>query len=72
MVAGAVRHQGEVGGLPDGLPASDPLVLAAGGTSLTASHQTGAYISQVTWGLPYGDPGSTFQASGGGFSGLFA
>jgi subtilase family serine protease len=28
------------------LPASDPLVLAAGGTSLTASHKTGTYISE--------------------------
>src|ERR1022692_131817 len=50
------------------LPASDPLVLAAGGTSLAASHQTGAYRSETAWGLPFGDPGSAFQASGGGFS----
>jgi kumamolisin len=48
------------------LPASDPLVLAAGGTSLTASHKTGAYVSETAWGLPFGDPGSAFQASGGG------
>ena len=54
------------------LPASDPLVLAAGGTSLTASHKTGAYISETGWGLPFGDPGSAFQASGGGFSRVFA
>jgi subtilase family serine protease len=54
------------------LPASDPRVLAAGGTSLTASHETGAYISETAWGLPYGTPGTTFQASGGGFSDLFA
>lgn len=54
------------------LPASDPLVLSTGGTSLTASHQTGAYISETTWGLPYGDVGSTFQATGGGFSKLYA
>jgi len=54
------------------LPASDPLVLAAGGTSLTASHKTGAYMSETAWGLPYGTPGSAFQASGGGFSRLFA
>ena len=54
------------------LPASDPLVLAAGGTSLTASHSTGAYISETGWGLPFGDPGSAFQASGGGFSRVFA
>jgi subtilase family serine protease len=53
------------------LLASDPLVLGAGGTSLTASHSTGAWISETAWGLPYGDPGSAFQASGGGFSSLF-
>ncbi len=54
------------------LPASDPLVLGAGGTSLTASHQTGAYISEIAWGLPFGDPGSQFQASGGGLSRVFS
>jgi subtilase family serine protease len=53
------------------LPASDPLVLAAGGTSLTASHTTGAYVGETTWGLPYGQPGTAFQATGGGFSRLF-
>jgi subtilase family serine protease len=54
------------------LLASDPLVLGAGGTSLTASHTTGAWQGETAWGLPYGDPGSAFQASGGGFSHLFA
>lgn len=54
------------------LPASDPLVLAAGGTSLHASHSTGAYLGEVAWGLPYGDPGTTFQASGGGFSRFYS
>jgi subtilase family serine protease len=53
------------------LPASDPLVLATGGTTLAASHQTGAYISETAWGLPYGSPGTQFQASGGGYSRLF-
>jgi subtilase family serine protease len=53
------------------LLASDPLVLGAGGTSLTASHATGDWISETAWGLPYGDQGSTFQASSGGFSRLF-
>lgn len=53
------------------LPASDPLVLAAGGTTLDASHQTGAYLGETAWGLPYGDPGSAFQASGGGYSQLY-
>ena len=54
------------------LLASDPLVLGAGGTSLTASHTTGQWISETGWGLPYGDVGSAFQASGGGFSHLFS
>ncbi|MGD0245258.1 MAG: S53 family peptidase [Streptosporangiaceae bacterium] len=53
------------------LVVSDPLVLAAGGTTLHASHTTGARISETSWGLPDGDPGSAFQASGGGFSHLF-
>jgi subtilase family serine protease len=53
------------------LLASDPLVLGAGGTSLTASHITGAWQGETAWGLPYGSPGSAFQASGGGFSRLF-
>lgn len=47
------------------LLASDPLVLGAGGISLTASHTTGAWQGETAWGLPYGDPGSAFQASGG-------
>ena len=50
------------------LPTSDPLVLAAGGTSLTANPVTGAYISETAWS----DPGNQPSASGGGFSRLFA
>jgi subtilase family serine protease len=50
------------------LPASDPLVLAAGGTTLNASHQSGAYHGETAWGLPYGTPGTDFQASAGGYS----
>jgi subtilase family serine protease len=53
------------------LLASDPLVLGAGGTSLNAGHVTGAWNSEMAWGLPYGNPGLFFQASGGGFSSLF-
>jgi subtilase family serine protease len=53
------------------LVASDPLVLSAGGTTLDASHTTGAWIGETTWGLPDGSPGTGFQASGGGFSHLF-
>jgi subtilase family serine protease len=51
------------------LPASDPLVLAAGGTSLTANPVTGTYVSETAWNTPVdGQP----AASGGGFSHLFA
>ena len=50
------------------LPTSDPLVLAAGGTSLTADPVTGAYIGETAWN----DPGNQPSASGGGFSRLFA
>jgi subtilase family serine protease len=53
------------------LLAADPLVLAAGGTTLTASHATGAYIGEIAWGRPYGNSGGSFQASGGGSSRLF-
>jgi subtilase family serine protease len=54
------------------LPASDPLVLAAGGSTLTASHSTGEYVSESAWGLPFGQPGSQFQASGGGLGHVFS
>jgi subtilase family serine protease len=53
------------------LLASDPLVLGAGGTSLTASHTTGAWQAETAFGLADGSAGSPFQASGGGFSRLF-
>ena len=52
------------------LPTSDPLVLAAGGTSLTANPVTGAYVSEAAWNTPPGPSGP--GASGGGFSHLFA
>jgi subtilase family serine protease len=51
------------------LPASDPLVLAAGGTNLRASHRTGAYISETALTTPV-TAGHSY-ASGGGFSHLF-
>ncbi len=52
-------------------PASDPLALAVGGTSLHASHRTGAYIGETVWNRPIaGLPGVV--ASGGGFSADFA
>jgi subtilase family serine protease len=54
------------------LPASDPLALAAGGTSLTANPVTGGYISETAWNtLPQFSIALT-DASGGGFSHLFA
>jgi subtilase family serine protease len=43
------------------LPASDPLVLGVGGTTLTANPRTGAYIGEAAW-----------PDSGGGFSHLYA
>ncbi len=52
------------GGMPVkevSLPASDPLVLGAGGTTLTANRSTGAYINETAW-----------SDSGGGFSHLYA
>ena len=56
------------------LPASDPLVLAAGGTSLTADRATGAYIGETAWNTLPAPPsaGDGSSASGGGFSHLFA
>jgi kumamolisin len=53
-----------------GLPASDPLVLAAGGTTLDADSATGAYRSETVWHTPPGT--ASPQTSGGGFSRLFA
>jgi len=53
------------------LPASDPFVLAVGGTTLTANPATGAYISETAWNTSasFSQPGS---ASGGGFSHRYA
>jgi subtilase family serine protease len=53
------------------LPAADPLVLAVGGTTLTANTVTGSYTSETVW---KGEPpnGSALTASGGGFSHLYA
>jgi subtilase family serine protease len=55
---------------PD-LPAADPLVTAVGGTSLQASHATGAYASETVWNLALAPPRKNPAASGGGFSRLF-
>jgi subtilase family serine protease len=48
------------------LPASDPLVLAAGGTALTANPSAGTYIGETAWNQ------GPEEASGGGFSHLYA
>ena len=54
------------------LPASDPLVLAAGGTTLTASTKTGAYEGETAWNTLPSEPGGHSSASGGGFSHLYS
>jgi subtilase family serine protease len=46
------------------LPASDPLVLGAGGTALGASTITGAYHGEMAWNVDT-------EASAGGYSSLF-
>jgi subtilase family serine protease len=46
------------------LPASDPLVLSAGGTALNASFATGAYEGEMAWN-------SDTEVSAGGYSSLF-
>ena len=53
------------------LPASDPLVLAAGGTTLDGNLSAGFYIGETAWN---GQAGFvlTSGASGGGFSHLYA
>jgi subtilase family serine protease len=52
------------------LPASDPLALAAGGTTLQASQATGAYIGETSWNTSSSTGGPA--AGGGGFSRLFS
>jgi subtilase family serine protease len=52
---------------------ADPLVLAAGGTSLQADQATGAYLSEAAWNTPPGPNARGFsESSGGGFSQLFS
>jgi subtilase family serine protease len=53
------------------LPAADPLVLAVGGTSLVASHRTGAYVGETAWSQPPRSLNADTLASGGGFSRVF-
>jgi subtilase family serine protease len=47
-------------------PASDPLVLAVGGTMLVANPTTGSYISETAWNSP------RYGSTSGGFSSVFA
>jgi subtilase family serine protease len=51
------------------LPASDPLALAVGGTSLRANRETGAYIGETAWNTPPSAGGP--RAGGSGFSRVF-
>jgi subtilase family serine protease len=66
-----VAASGDTGAISDNgpprqvsLPASDPLVLAVGGTILDATWATGAYRGEMAW-----NEGT--EASGGGYSSLF-
>ena len=66
-----VGSSGDLGAISDdgpprqvSLPASDPLVLAVGGTILDAARPGGAYLGEMAWN------GGT-DASGGGYSSLF-
>ena len=54
------------------LPASDPLVLAVGGTTLTANPSAGAYTGETAWGGETTSFVQTGEGSGGGFSHLYA
>ena len=53
-------------------PASDPLVLSVGGSSLSANHGTGAYLGETAWNRPITPTAGPHWASGGGFSGQFS
>jgi subtilase family serine protease len=67
-----VAASGDTGAISDdgpprqvSLPASDPLVLAVGGTILDAAYPAGTYRGEMAW-----NDGT--DASGGGYSSLFA
>jgi subtilase family serine protease len=67
-----VASSGDTGAISDqgpprqvSLPASDPLVLAVGGTILDATNPGGSYLGEMAWN------GGT-DASGGGYSSLFS
>ena len=52
-----------------GIPASDPLVTAVGGTHLNANFSSGAYHSETVWNNSGENP--DFGAGGGGFSTIY-
>jgi subtilase family serine protease len=54
------------------LPASDPLTLAVGGTSLQANRKTGAYGGETAWNTPPSAGEGNLVAGGSGFSHLFS
>ena len=54
------------------LPASDPLALAVGGTTLTANQVTGTYMGEKAWNGNADGFSVTPGASGGGFSHRYA
>jgi subtilase family serine protease len=67
-----VASSGDTGAISDdgpprqvSLPASDPLVLAVGGTILDAASPAGTYLGEMAW-----NEGT--DASGGGYSSLFS
>jgi subtilase family serine protease len=66
--SGAISDQGPPKQVS--LPASAPLVLGVGGTSLDANPVTGAYLSETAWNFVVGVGDD--DASAGGFSDLFA
>ena len=64
-----------IGGTPVkevSLPASDPLVLAAGGTTITVNPAGGAYIGETAWDQETAFDAADLGASGGGFSHMYA
>jgi subtilase family serine protease len=62
---GAISDQGPP--VQVSMPASDPLVLAVGGTTLDANLETGAYLNEMAWT----DGNGGTDAFGGGCSSLF-
>jgi subtilase family serine protease len=60
--SGAISDQGPP--IQVNMPASDPLVLAVGGTMLDAARPAGTYLGEMAWN-------DNPAASGGGYSGLF-